>query len=491
MKSIFYSAYYILFAALLFSATYSCQKIEFESPDNLDISYSTDTLTFDTVFTQVGSTTKYLKLYNNGNKYARIDEIKLENEFSPFRFNVDGLTGNTVYDVEIPPNDSIYIFVEVTVDPDLPISESPFIILENLIINTGVKTDRVVLTAWGQNANYVPALTSKRKQSLVTCDMGDWVWDDPKPYVIYGVLIVDSCNLVIPAGTEVYIHGGLVKDGQTSYQDGVLYIAKNGSLEINGSREKPVTISTDRLEEDYQTYVAQWGRIQLGPESKNNRISYTRILHGGIGILVDSLAQLNIDHSIIGFNGEASLASYRGIVFADNCLFHSAAGYNLSLTLGGFYRFRHCTFANAGFGREAVYMRNFHCFDSECNHAVAAALNIEMENCILYSNQTDALVMQNGLEDPSFFKVKFSNSLIRAKDLISEDEYPNFFVDQPSNMNYENHEALFYDINNYNFSLDSLSVAKDKGMTIPEISDDLIGNQRDALPDLGAYELID
>lgn len=494
MKVHSYVKFSFLMAIFAFLFSQGCQKIEFEDSTKLDLSFSIDTLTFDTVFTQVGSTTKYFKIYNHGTKYARIAAVKLKSSPSPFRLNVDGVSGHEIKDVEIPPKDSIYVFVEVTVDPDQPLSESPFIIEEDLLVETGAQTHSVLLTAWGQNANYIPALGAKRRQTLITCDFNDWTWDDPKPYVIYGVIIVDSCNLIIPEGKQIYIHGGLVPNGQNSYQDGVLFIGKNGRLEINGTAQNPVTIQTDRLEKDYQEFVGQWGRIQLGPESKNNKISYTHIQHGGIGILVDSLAELSMDHSTIGFNGEVSLASYRGIIDAENCLFHTSAGFNLTITLGGFYRFKHCTFVNTAFNQSAVFMRNSHCFNvlpEGCQDFRVAALNLEMENCIIYSDNDDGLILQNGHTDPAFFKVKFNHTLLNAKDLISESEYPNFFADHPTAIHYQKSDPLFYDTNDFNFSLDSLSVAKDQGKILPEINDDILGLPRDEAPDLGAYEWID
>ena len=50
-----------------------------------------------------------------------------------FRINVDGITGNIAKDVEIAGKDSLYIFAEVTIDPDAPLSNSPFVIEDYLV----------------------------------------------------------------------------------------------------------------------------------------------------------------------------------------------------------------------------------------------------------------------------------------------------------------------------------------------------------------------
>lgn len=478
-------------ASLLLTMTYSCQKIEFDTGSSVNISFSTDTLTFDTVFTQVGSTTRYFKIYNKGNRFARVDEVRLGQESSSFRLNADGYQGPVIKDLEIPPHDSVYVFVEVTVDPDQPLSVSPFVIEENVEVITGNESSRVVLTAWGQNANYIPSLQGKRRQVLITCDMNTWTWDDPKPYVLYGVIIIDSCTLEIPPGTNVYVHGGKVFSDRQSYNDGVLFIGKNGTLKILGTQDDPVTFQSDRLEADYQTRIAQWGRIQLGAESKGNVVTHARLRHANIGILVDSLAELSIDHTVIGYNGGASIAAFRGIVTGYNNLFHTSAGYNLRVDYGGFYRFDYCTFANVGIGEESVGMTNFFCFqrqeDGQCSDPRASVLNLEIRNSILYSSKSDALFMDNATNDPSFFKVDFKNSIIRVDRLL--DSFPDFFKDHPSVVNFKYGNPLFHDVEKDDFSLDSLSVARHIARPIPGIVDDIRGHTRDITsPDAGAFE---
>lgn len=478
--------------AMLLSFIYSCQQIEFDTGSAVDLRFSTDTLTFDTVFTQVGSTTRFFKIHNESNRFARIDEIRLGAESSSFRINADGYQGPVIRDLEIPPEDSVYIFVEVTVDPDQPLSVSPFIIEEKIEVVTGAESSEVVINAWGQNANYIPSVKGAKRQVLITCDMNTWTWDDPKPYVIYGVVIIDSCTLEIPPGTDVYVHGGTVFSGGQSYNDGVLFIAKHGSLQIRGTQDEPVTFQSDRLEPDYQDRIAQWGRIQLGAESKNNVISHARLRHANVGVLVDSLAQLDIDHTVIGFNGGASLAAFKGLVTGYNNLFHSAAGYNLRIDLGGYYRFDYCTFANVGFGEEAVDVANYFCFerqDKKCIDARASILNLVIRNSILYSSKSDALTMTDATEDPAYFRVDFKNTLIRMAELLSPNQFPDFLIDFPTVTNYNYGSPLFLDADEYDFSLDTMSVARDIAVPLPGVTDDLLGQLRDIqYPDVGAYE---
>ncbi|MCH2224155.1 MAG: hypothetical protein MK066_05245, partial [Crocinitomicaceae bacterium] len=93
----------------------SCKKPLIFSNGNLD--FSLDTLVFDTVFTTVGSTTESFKFYNRDNRTVNIEQIQLMGgESSPFRINVDGVSGTTFADVEMEGNDSLFVFVEVTLN---------------------------------------------------------------------------------------------------------------------------------------------------------------------------------------------------------------------------------------------------------------------------------------------------------------------------------------------------------------------------------------
>ncbi|MCB0644914.1 MAG: hypothetical protein KDC44_24880, partial [Phaeodactylibacter sp.] len=221
------------------------------------LEFSVDTLRFDTSFTQLGSATRTLKVFNRHSQPIRISKIMVESDDTRFRFNVDGIPGNEAEDIEIAANDSLYIFGEVTINPDEPLSISPFVINDALLFETNGNTQRVVLEAWGQNANYIPSRFNKGGLALLSCDFNELVWDDPKPYVIYGMLLIDSCTLNLPAGAEVYVHGGIarVEDDLGNldiYNDGFIYVLPNAQLDINGTLDDPVVIQGDRLEEPFQ-----------------------------------------------------------------------------------------------------------------------------------------------------------------------------------------------------------------------------------------------
>ncbi|HMW74256.1 MAG TPA: hypothetical protein PKD40_01300, partial [Saprospiraceae bacterium] len=222
----------------------SCRKQQdFFKDSSAMVVFSRDTLSFDTVFTTQGSATRLIKVFNSYDQPILLSKVWLEKQnTSKFNLNVDGIPGRTVTDVEIEAKDSIYIFVEVTINPDDPVSISPFVVEENLFVEVNGNTQKVILEAWGQNANYIPNNTNSNGLAITTCNLGSLSWNDPKPYVIFGVLFIDSCTVNIPAGTKIYVHGGIANNSLGKYSDGIIYVLPNGKLNIQGTKENPVII---------------------------------------------------------------------------------------------------------------------------------------------------------------------------------------------------------------------------------------------------------
>ena len=194
------------------------------------MSTSTDTLLFDTIFTTIGSTTKHFKCYNNYNGVLKISSLHLAMETnSPYRINVDGKSGVLFEEIELLPGDSIFIFVEVTIDPNG--QNLPLVVEDKIIFNTNGNEHQVVLNAWGQDAYF-------HVNELVE---GQWLND--KPHVIYGVAAVGFPNL--DSGKTLSIDPGTTIHG---HANSVLYVYKS-SLEVNGTLNDPVVFQQDRMED--------------------------------------------------------------------------------------------------------------------------------------------------------------------------------------------------------------------------------------------------
>jgi hypothetical protein len=146
---------FLIFSSLFFSA---CKKDELLTDSSAKLEFSVDSVLFDTVFTQVGSTTRSFRIYNKHDQPINISKIFLGGgSSSQYRINVDGTPTTTsnpiIRDVEIMAGDSIFVFVQVTVDPTG--STSPLLIKDSVIFETNGNIQDVKLTAIGQDVYLV------------------------------------------------------------------------------------------------------------------------------------------------------------------------------------------------------------------------------------------------------------------------------------------------------------------------------------------------
>ncbi len=491
--------FYLCSATALLLVLLACNKDDdFITDSGAQLEFSRDTITFDTVFTQLGSATRILKVYNPHSQPILIDRIRVANgSQSKFRFNIDGESSNDLSEVEIRAQDSLYIFGEVTVDPDEDISISPFVINDALIFETNGNEQTIVLEAWGQNANYFPSRFSSDSISAFGCGGAQVVWDDPKPYVIYGIVFFEECELVIPAGTEIYVHGGLGsffdEDGNRFfYNDGRIVIGPNANIRVEGTPDNPVTIQGDRLEAFFEEVPGQWYGIILSPESTGNKIDHAIIKNAVVGVVVDSLCELEINNTAIYNTTANALFGRHGSINATNCLFRDNSANSIRISEGGDYNFDYCTLATFGTDASALSLSNVRCLDPFCQEFYDHDLNARFRNCIITGSQRDQITLAN-LSDAVDFNYEFDHCIVRVEELLEADNYPNFLSDDCNTcINNTNREsALFLDIDEGDYHLDTLSIAEGQAISIPGITTDLDMVDRDEqVPDIGCYEYV-
>ncbi len=489
-----------LLATLAFGV-WSCDPDEdFLIGGDVNLEFSRDTLRFDTVFTELGSATRSFRVYNRADQPVRIDKIRIAGTTGiDFRMNVDGIPGDEIDEVEIFANDSIWIFVEVTIDPDQPISVSPFVIEDQVIFETGSRESQVYLEAWGQNANYFPSRFNAGVAVEFSCENGTFVWDSELPYVIYGEIIITDCLLEVAAGTEIYVHGGIARnDVFGTFNDGFLFTLETGSIHFNGTAEDPIIIQGDRLESVFDNVNGQWLGLFIGPGSTNNRVEHTLIKNSIIGFSVDSTASLSLSNTIIANTAGPALRLNRASVSAENCLFYDNAVGALQVIQGGSYAFEHCTFANFGFDASAVTLTNFECFTPTCNIAVINPIQARFDNCIIFGSRRDEiqLIDADERQNPGsgIFDVSFNNCVVRVDELLENNDgrYADFFETLCQGcVNGDREDLLFIDRNMDDYHLDSLSIAIDVGLPISGLEIDLDGVSRDANPDAGCFERVE
>lgn len=334
-----YATLLLLLCCSLFSL--QCKKDLTTTSPSAKLSFSTNLLFFDTVFAtgSTGSSVRIFTVHNNNNEAVIISSIKLAGNYSSFEVNVDGVPGTNFTNVKIPANDSIFVFVQVNVNPLN--TNNPMVIEDSLIFTTNGNVQWVNLQAFGWNAYYyVPNMFPKYGPAYSELPCGT-EWKNDKPHVIFGYLVVQTgCTLKIDAGAGVYLH-----------DSAVLLVDSAATLNVAGTQTQPVTFQGDRLEPDYKYLPGQWNEILLY-KSVNCNVSWAVIQNGTTGIQVDTVAPgnsnpaLTMDHTIIKGMSSYGFLAEGAPVTANNCLISDCQYSCAALVYGGTYTFNQCTFAD-------------------------------------------------------------------------------------------------------------------------------------------------
>lgn len=435
------------------------------------LAFSTDTLSFDTVFTSVASVTGSFKIYNRNPKRINIEQINLKGgASSPFRLNVDGEPTRDIRNVEVAANDSLYVFVAVTVDPSSGLL--PFLVMDEVQVTLNGQRYGVQLEAYGQDAHYI---TDSVLQSQT--------WVNDKPYVIVHSALVDSAEiLTIQKGCRIYMH-----------QDSKLYV--KGTLNVYGTRQDSVIFQGDRLDRSYfgyKDYPGEWRGIHFLGASQGSQLNYAIIKNAGFSdaaIYVQPPNFFDINHptvelkncTIYNSMGYGILA-YDAHIRADNCLIHTCGAQNLAILKGGRYTFNYCTLATyGGIGinhAQSPTMAILNYYDSTQTIYVGDHLTAAFTNCIIYGPLDDELIF--GKKNEWNFDVTFSHCLLKRNAQVTQATLTNCIL---------NTDPQFTDYYKWDFHPKPTSPLKNAGVSIPGIIVDLDGLTRSAAPSIGCYEV--
>lgn len=490
--------YWFLLSLLCILILSSCRD-DFETIASTgSLTFSKDTIYLDTIFTNISSTTYHLKVYNKSNKNIHIPDIRLAlGEDSGYRLNADGAIGKSFQNIELLAKDSIYIFIEVTMDFNE--INSP-IYTDKIVFDTGQNSQEVQLVTLIQDAHFL--YPSKNMEGIIeTIELGtnpeggsidvqgfylndDTIFTDEKPYVIYGYCAVPPTKiLTIMPGAKIYFHA-----------NSGLIIDENASLKIEGELNNPVLIEGDRLEPSFNDTPGQWGTIWLRNGSKNNSIDYTTIKNATIGILIDSIGNntptLTIKNSQLYNHANYGILGRSTSIRGENLVINNVGFSALACTGGGSYDFKHSTFANYWNSSirqfPSVMINNF-----SINNSGLEAKDLKLANftnCIIYGNTPTELTLDKieGAE----FQYNFKNNLIQYENVNSDiPEYDfddnNHFQDNIFNKSpdfkapYEN--IMFIGQESYGNGKGNLQGAS-------EVPFDILGVNRISSPDIGAYQ---
>jgi hypothetical protein len=514
------SIYFTLsLTALIFWS--SCRKDFVFTPSSGSLSFSKDTVYLDTVFSNIGSSTYTLKVYNNSDTNILIPSLKLSNgQDSNYRFNVDGMIGNGTLigkefeNVELLAQDSMFVFIETTIDiQPLVANETQFLYTDAIEFGTGANTQKVELVTLVKDAIFIyPNKDEGVIETLLFDVDGDGVDDETtlqgrfledseltftneKPYLIYGYAAVDTGKtLNINPGARVHFHA-----------DSGLLITENASLHINGLPsldpellENEVIFEGDRLEPLYENISGQWQTIWLFSGSTDNIINYATIKNGTIGILSDGnqddSTKLKITNSQIYNHSNFGVLGRATSIKAENLVINNSGLSSFAGTFGGNYNVTHSTIVNywsSSFRQFPALLLNNFIVDAENTVTTNPLMSANFTNCIIYGNDSPELLLEN--ENSEDFNFKFTNSLIYFDDPngnFSSAEY-----DFNNTTLYEdvifNNDPQFLDPSSNKLNIAIGSPAEGAGTISGNLTKDITNTTRNSPPDLGAYNTIE
>lgn len=487
----------ILGLAVSLLLTGACTDDDSFSTSSSDIlTFTTDTVKMDTVFSRVPTSTYSFWVHNNSGDGIRCTNIRLANgNQTGFRANVDGeylssTAGYQVSDVEIRKGDSIRVFVELT-SPENG-KQGPQLIEDDLVFQLGSGVEqRVNLRAYTWDAMLIRNLTVKNDTTIDGTE---------KPIVVYGNMKVDSnATLRLAAGTTLYFHSDAGLD---------VY----GRLLAEGTAENNVTLRGDRLDNmfDYLPYdgvSGQWKGVHFNTSSYDNVMVYTDV-HGTFdGIVCDSSdvsrSKLQLYNSTVHNCQGYGLKTVNSMVDVHNCQITNTLN-NCVAILGGDVTLLHCTLAQ------------FYPFDSNRGAALAYtnyddnyALPLLRMDCInsIVTGYGDDQVMGGMLKDAEdvAFNYRFVNSILRTTppsdddtsvpegsivNVIWEDANSEDSEKEDSITGEKHFKLVDIDKQRYDFHLSMDSPAINRAAIEYSEPTDRDGITRDEQPDMGCYEYV-
>ena len=444
----------------------SCRKESFITSQDAYLRFSSDTVSFDTVFVANNTPTMQLLVFNPNNQKLRITDITLAGgAASPFKINVNGIPGPSVTDQVLEAGDSLYIFITANVTATA--QQFIFALQDSIRLGFNGKTQFVQLRAWARNAHFLNNIHVTR-DSTFTGDL---------PYVITGGMTVDSgATLSVLAGAQLYFHAGAE-------------LVINGTLQALGSSVNGVIFNGDRLDAPYNGYPGAWPGLYFTTTSKANLLQFVQIRNADQAVVVqdpasDGNPKLEITESVIDNATTAGITGFQSSIYSRNCLI-SNCGQNILLLAGGQYQFLQCTAVSYSTTVLTHQLPVLSLSDAGLigTTTVSSDLQALFSNCIFWgdANLTDEASINK--QTTHSFVVQLDHSLLKQAD------YP---AGVDSTVLLLNADPVFVKIDAQNRSFDfhlqsaspAVNTGRDNGITL-----DLDGNPRPVgKPDMGCYE---
>lgn len=469
-------AHIILMASALMLTCSCADDATFSSSPAYKLQFSCDTISLDTIFSRVPSSTRTMWVHNSNKEGLRCSSIRLANgNQTGFRVNVNGVylgetQGYQISDEEIRKGDSIRVFVEIT--SPVNHADTPQLITDDLVftLESGVQ-QKVNLRAWSWDAELL-------RNIIVTSDT---VLGSAMPTVIYDTIFVrKGATLTIPAGKTLYMNNSAA-------------IKVEGRLVCNGEPGNEVVLRSDRLDNmfDYLKYddvSGQWGGIVIASDSYGNVIRHTDIHATRDAIVCDSAStsqkKLTVSASTIHNAKGYGILAQDCDISIDNTQLSNTLGACLAV-VNGRTEVNNSTLAQ------------FYPFDGNRGDALtivqdttsASRLDFTIRNSIVTGYADDVITLSR--TDSTRMAVLFDHCLLRTpevsdtticRDIIWEDVTDTIVSGRKNFVNIDTRNLR------YDFHLKEGSLAIDAADPLTSLPADRDATPRDDKPDMGCYE---
>ena len=438
----------LAFCIILMSALFvACNEdAGFSSSPSLRLEFSTDTVSFDTIFTDKVSPSAMFIVHNRNKNSLRINDVRLgSGGTSGFDVLVDGQYGTVMRDLEIRAKDSLFVVASVKLDKNG--LDVPFLVKDSLIftLESGVE-QKVILVAHGRDVvfMYGESITSDK-----TFTAGH--------YVVYDSLTVAK---------DVVLN---IEKGATFYFHDKACLKVRGTLNVKGDNASPVVFRGDRTDNllsdlPYDRVPGKWGGVLIDSTSNGNVLEYCDIHGAEFGVKVEkgdtTVQRLTITSSRLqNFTGNA-LESYVAHVDVANSLIANAQG-NCVKVVGGDVSFVHCTITNFYVWKQRDVALALH---NSLEGEPMPLYGASFRNCIITGTKDDEIMGYFTEFDetvPCSTNYYFENSLINTVD--TQDEFfVNIVYDRPDVPPFakEHFVKIDNDVFDYDFHLMENSTAR-------------------------------
>ena len=440
-----------LFLAIVTAIIGCSDNDSFTTSPSARLTFSTDTVKMDTVFSTIGSSTYTFWVFNNSSDGLRISSVRLaQGNQTGFRVNVDGTyldntTGAVTTNLEVRKDDSLRVFVELTAPENLQATAQA--VSDDLVfqLESGV-VQKVHLScyAWDALAWRDPVFSR------------DTVIHSSKPIIVYGTVKVDSTVTLTLQGTTLYFHD-------------------QAGIDVYGTLlTDSVLMRGDRLDHmfDYLPYdrvSGQWGGIRLHSSSFGNNLIATEIRNASNTIVCDS----------------STLDPSAQRLYMERCVIHNSKGIGIELNYA-YAGLLDCQISNTLGDCVAVYggavimqgctVAQFYPFSADrgvalrlCNYKGDTPYALQHFSCTgsIVTGYADDVIMGGTLEGDTItpFSFRFENSLLRTPEVADTINYVSIKWESPKDSIQGKQHFRLVDEENlkYDFHLDSLSTAQGLG----------------------------